>query len=328
MNMADLSIATTVLAAWNIEPEGELKEIHPARVFRVAQMESNDLLLKDVGDTPVERLLFEFGVLEHLADSGVPVAVPLKTSDGEQVVAAQGTRFTLSPCLITDSDSEPSDWEDRLASYGEAFARLHLALASYPEDDLARKTWSSNPLKESLDRCIPRLLRSLSKEQAAKLSGVRRSIEADMRDALEDLPVQLIHRDLHAGNVLCSGDRVVGIVDCDNFSIGSPMIDIAYFLHHTVKWLAQADGTMVNNEGGTKWWLSWMPRLIQAYHQVRPLSAREMASLPYMMIWVMLMFADMYCKQGNHDEIQAYLNLLDFVAANRCTIAQTASTPA
>ena len=68
--------------------------------------------------------------------------------------------------------------------------------------------------------------------------------------------MQLIHRDLHDGNVICSGDQVVGIVDCDHFSFGTPMIDIAYFLHNTVKWIGEVDGTRVKNEGDKIWWLS------------------------------------------------------------------------
>lgn len=320
--MATIKKATAALAAWNIQPHGSLKEIHPARVFKVAQMVGYDLILKDVGEYPVERLLFQFDVLQHLATSGVPVAVPLKAANGQQAAETQGTLFTLLPCLIADSDPKPGNWEERIPSYGETFARLHLALATYPNEDMARKTWSSDPLKESFDSYIPSLMCSLREDQAAKLSEIIRSMEAEMRSALEDLPMQLIHRDLHENNVIVSGDRVVGILDCDHLSFGTPMIDIAYFLHHTVKWLKDADGTMVRNEGGTRWWLSWMPRLIQAYSQVRQLSARERSSLPYVMIWVFLMFANMYCKQGNHEETQLYLDLLDFVYANRYKIEQ------
>jgi hypothetical protein len=81
---------------------------------------------------------------------------------------------------------------------------------------------------------------------------------------------------------------------------------------------------MANNEGGATWWFSWMPKLLQAYDQVQPLSAKERGSLPYVMIWVMVMFIDLFNKRGNEGETRLYLNLLDFVYAHRLRIRQHA----
>lgn len=322
--MVTLDEAVDTLKVWGIQPDRPLEEIHPGRVFKVHQAVGDALILKDVGEHPAERMLFEIDVLLHLSISGVPVAVPLKTAQGQRVADTHGTRFTLSPCLVKEGDPEPAGWEERIPGYGAAFARLHLALATYPTEGLAEKTWSSDPLSETYEVYLPRLLQSLEKDFGDHLSEKMRLIEDEMRSALEGLPVQLIHRDLHDNNVLCSGSRVVGFIDCDHLSLGSPMIDIAYFLHHSVKWLQEADGTMINNEGGTTWWFSWMPNLLQAYDQIRALSAKERASLPYVMIWVMIMLMDLFKRRGNHDETRLYLNLFDFVYVKRLKIGQHA----
>ena len=102
------------------------------------------------------------------------------------------------------------------------------------------------------------------------------------------------------------------------------MIDLAYFLHHSIKWLQEGDGTMVNNQDGLNWWLSWVPRLLQAYDRVRPLSAKERASLPYMMIWVVLMLANWYIEHGHHAEGQLYGNLFVFAHEHRHRISNVA----
>jgi Ser/Thr protein kinase RdoA (MazF antagonist) len=322
--MVALDEAVDALSAWGIQSSRPLKEIHPGRVFRVHPVVGDALILKDVGEHAMERLLFEIDVLKHLSNSGVPVAVPLTAAQGQCVVDALGTRFTLSPCLVKKGDPEPAGWEERIPGYGAAFARLHLALATYPTEGLAEKTWSSDPLSETYEICLPRLLGSLEREVGVPLSEKMSSIESEMRSALEGLPVQLIHRDLHDNNILCSGDRVVGFIDCDHLSLGSPIIDIAYFLQHSVKWLEEADGTMINNEGGTTWWFSWMPKLLQAYAQVRPLSSKEWASLPYVMIWVMIMVADQFKRRGDEAVTNLYLNLFDFVFFNRLRIREHA----
>ena len=182
--MVTVDEAVDVLNAWGIQPYRPLEEIHPSRVFKVHRVIGDALILKDVGEHAVERLLFEIDVLKHLSASGVPVAVPLKAVQGQCVVDAHETRFTLSPCLVKEGDPEPAGWEERIPGYGAAFARLHLALATYPTEGLAEKTWSSNPLSETYEVYLPRLLQSLEKDVGDHLSEKMRLIESEMRSAL------------------------------------------------------------------------------------------------------------------------------------------------
>ncbi len=322
--MATLDAAMRALAAWDIRLYGDLEEMLVGRVFKVRQKSGRSLILKDVGQQSLERLVFECDVLGHLYAQGIPVAVPIKTREGRPLADFEGSRFTLTPCLLAEDAEEPGEWVERVPSYGETFACLHLALATYPNTVLAATTWSSDPFGETFDRYVPNLLRVLPAARAAKIAAIASAIEGGMRRALDGLPMQLIHRDLHDGNILCSGDRVVGIVDCDHFSLGTPMIDIAYFLHHTVKWIKEEDGTMVGNEGGKEWWFSWVPNLLRAYDEVRPLSKRARAALPYLMVWVIISFVDLFFKKNDFEEMRLYLNLLDFVYVYRSEIGRCA----
>ena len=161
--MVTLDEVVDVLKLWGVQPNMPLEEIHPGRVFKAYQAVGDPLILKDVGEYPAERLLFEIDVLRHLSISGVPVAVPLKTVQGQRVVDTHGTCFTLSPCLLKEGDPEPAGWEERIPGYGAAFSRLHLALATYPKEGLVEKTWSSDPLSESFE-LLPILVDSLKEE--------------------------------------------------------------------------------------------------------------------------------------------------------------------
>lgn len=322
--MASLDDATEVLKSWGISPHGALEVVRPDRLFKVGQSTGDDLFLKDIGNCPPETLAFQFDVLQYLAASGLPVAVPLRSVQGHQAVSAHGTLFILIPSVVRRDAAPPSGWEDRVVSFGETIARLHLALATYPKEKVDGRTWFNDPLRETFDLYVPKLLQTLSGEQASQLASRVRGLEGEMQGALEGLPVQLIHRDLHDNHLPCSGDQVVGILECDHVSLGSPMIDLAYFLHHSIKWLQEGDGTMVNNQDGLNWWLSWVPRLLQAYDRVRPLSAKERASLPYMMIWVVLMLANWYIEHGHHAEGQLYGNLFVFAHEHRHRISNVA----
>ena len=56
---------------------------------------------------------------------------------------------------------------------------------------------------------------------------------------------------------------------------------------------------------------------------MRPLSARERAALPYLMVWVTVSFVDFFLKKGKREEVQLYLHLLDFVYEYRDEIARS-----
>ncbi len=144
--------ALAALQAWGISQAHSLEELSPEKVFRVRRANGDDLILKLVGEGAHERLDLQFDLLRHLASQGVPVAVPLRARDGQQTVDIEGTRFTLSPCLISDDDPKPGKPEDLIRSYGKAFAQLHVSLANYPNLELAATTWKNDPLGEFLER--------------------------------------------------------------------------------------------------------------------------------------------------------------------------------
>ncbi len=121
-------------------------------------------------------------------------------------------------------------------AYGAAIARLHDALATFPDPRVAVRTWREDPIRQMYDDRIPQLLEYLDPPASRDLQIAIDAFWKDYCEALTGLPEQLIHRDCHLGNVLARGYEVIGFIDCDHFSIGSVVLDLAYFLVHLVKW--------------------------------------------------------------------------------------------
>mgnify|MGYP001330684112 CR=1 FL=1 len=299
--------AIEVLKNWKIAPVEPLIEIHKGTVFRVRSERGEELILKNLGDGHShERLAFEHEVLSHLSDAGVPVALPLSDLRGRTSVVHRNSLFTLSPCLDTANKGREIPRIEMCLNYSRAIAELHLALASLSIDNIAGRTWRNIPVQEVFDRQLPSLKRLLPKEASADLVEIFKDIEPCMRRSLTDLPEQLIHRDCHPGNVLTNGREVVGFVDCDHFSIGSPVLDIGYFLIHLIKWNTD-DATRTDE------WLNCISVFLQGYEEKRHLHEREREALPYMMVYVLVMFAELFCNASNRAAAKVELTALTYV---------------
>ena len=145
---------------------------------------------------------------------------------------------------------------------GAALARMHIAgegFALTRPNALNVNGWG--PLFDScragIDGYMPGLAQELDRELAAL-----------MRDWPRDLPSGVIHADLFPDNVFFIGDRLSGLIDFYFACNDAFAYDLAICLN---AWCFEIDGSFnITKARG----------LLQAYSQVRPLSAAELAALP------------------------------------------------
>ncbi|MCJ7739105.1 MAG: hypothetical protein MUQ10_17630 [Anaerolineae bacterium] len=129
-----------IVAVWGVRVSGPVKEILPETLFRFSSERGDDLVLKEVGGIDagiLNRLEFEYEVIRHVHNSGLPVAVPLRDGQGRIAVPWEGHYYRLSPCL-PNADGEVADSARDLLfhNYGMTIAQMHLALAAFPHDKL------------------------------------------------------------------------------------------------------------------------------------------------------------------------------------------------
>ncbi len=232
---------------------------------------SNFLLVTETGPyiltlyekrTRKEDLPFFLGLMEHLARRGISCPLPVPASDGHALRELCGRPAAIVTFLA-------GMWPRRIglthcAQLGEALARLHRAVADFP---------LSRPNALSLDGW-----RDLFAKCEARADTVQPGLADDLREELAllaanwptALPTGVIHADLFPDNVFFRAESLSGLIDfyfaCNDFLA----YDIAICMN---AWCFENDGAF----NATK------ARLLLAHYQkVRPLSADELAALPWL----------------------------------------------
>jgi Ser/Thr protein kinase RdoA (MazF antagonist) len=182
-------------------------------------------------------------LLRVLDERGVPVAAPLHSIDGRERVVIEGPIGELSVAVLPEI---AGDWlditdEDAVHAAGVCLAELHHALSGYEDDRLP----TTNPRAEI---GLP---------------------------PVEDDPLQLVHNDFRAANILTQGPKIVGVLDFDEIAWGHRVEDLGY----ASVYLA----TRFTGWGPTP---PDVRRTLRAgYESVRPLSAAEQERYDVLVQW-------------------------------------------
>lgn len=206
-------------------------------------------------------LPFFAGLMEHVAQRGVPVPRPLRARDGQAIRQLKGKSVLITSFLMGKGVS--AIHTHHVSELGDALGRLHLAGSDYGnirENTLSVQGWKLLAAKviEHADTITPGLGEELRLEMV--------DIEALWP---RDLPRGIIHADLFPDNVFFdSGNRLTGLIDfyfsCDDFLA----YDIAICIN---AWCFEKD--MQFNITKARF-------LLNSYNAVRQLSAAELTALP------------------------------------------------
>lgn len=205
-------------------------------------------------------LPFFLGLMEHLAQRGLPCPLPVHGRDGQALRRLMGKPAAVVSFL-------EGQWPrritvERASALGEALAALHLAGADFPrvrENALSVAGWQA-----------------LFEGCRGKADGVEPGLEAEIAHELDQvarawpkgLPAGVIHADLFPDNVFFAGDRVTGIIDFYFACNDLLAYDIAICLN---AWCFEHDGSFN---------LTKAQALLQGYRRRRPLAEAEVEALP------------------------------------------------
>ena len=108
---------------------------------------------------------------------------------------------------------------------GAELARLHLALAEYPDAGSLGPGGQaeSTPLRTRFEGW----LHSTAGDHAAPLAESLRRRLASMPSDTSLPPPQLVHLDIRSANLICDGDRLSAILDFEEAGIDHPVDDLA-----------------------------------------------------------------------------------------------------
>lgn len=320
LDSKSLAQLQAILVHWDIPLVTSMEAIDDGhRVFRITT-HSATFILKDISHAPdVTRLEFTRNVLAHVARVGIRVPLPLLSRSAQPAVSFEGRFYLLFEYIeASEYPSDPELHAELFHNTGQAIARLHQALASYPDEEVNRKTWRED-LAGHVAEWISALRDGLPEPQAGVVKRVGEERGAAMETALRGLPEQLIHRDCHPGNILVRGTRVVGFIDCDHLCIGPRLFDLAYYAVHHLKWVT-------DDEIATHRWLTNLPHLLTGYCSQQPLSQEEAAALPYGMMAYHLLLAHWFMSLPRQESIALEVRALDWIHTHFDAIANATTS--
>ncbi|MCC6780868.1 MAG: homoserine kinase [Hyphomicrobiales bacterium] len=207
-----------------------------------------------------QDLPFFLNLMEHLHARGLSCPQPVKNRRGDVLGTVAGRPAAIITFLDGMWIRRPS--AAHCAALGEALARLHLAGLDFGmsrANALSVAGW--RPLYERSRHRADELQRDLAALLAAELDHLERAWP-------RDLPQGIIHADLFPDNVFFLGSKLSGLIDFYFACTDALAYDVVICLN---AWCFETDHSYNVTKGMS---------LLNAYQEVRPLSAAERAVLP------------------------------------------------
>jgi len=124
------------------------------------------------------------------------------------------------------------------------------------------------------------------------------------------LPRQLIHRDVHTGNMLFEDGAFTGWLDFDNAERNARLHDLCYL----------GSTMLVGNHRRRrrrKLWQEIFRGVLQGYDGISPLTRREREAVPYMFVYIEVLFAAFFSKGGQGKISKKCLNMAKWLYSHR-----------
>jgi homoserine kinase type II len=269
-----------LLPAWRLSAGAELARAGGGsnnQTFLVAQG-GRRFVLRISQNLSVAQVQAEQRLLGWLRQADLPFEVPepVATTEGMTVIetpAGPGTLCRWLPGVRPDLGSEPA-----LERFGRAVGRLGEALQRVPLAD-APWDWRGDAFPIRVDGAVGgalwRELRAagVSVEQAALLEAASRRVARWRAGAVGTLPVQVVHGDLAASNVLADPDtgQVTALLD---FEIAGATFRVQDFLVALYQ-----SGAL-----GAAQWQRRTAAFLRGHTSVRPLAGAEVDALPELLL--------------------------------------------
>ena len=131
------------------------------------------------------------------------------------------------------------------------------------------------------------------------------------------LPRQLIHRDIHLGNMLFDGDEFVSYLDFDLYQKNVRVYDICYMrTSQLVDNYRDSDRVSI--------WREIFKGIVNGYDKTMKLTENERLAIPYLFVLIEVGFVGFFSETGRSDTAVSCMKMTEWFYQNRDLIKSTA----
>lgn len=259
-----------LLSKWNINAEIQ-------QIYDSAWSVGNDYVIKT--SDSLENLKRNITLMKTLDEYGIPVAHPIPTVDGKDYVEYNGRYYLMMNKLSGTHilDIYQGDYLNIAYETGKIVAKLHTAFIACEQ----KITVWNNSLLDEMSGWIYDTLKANNSKYINKLDFKKTLNE--LKGCYAELQKQLIHRDIHYGNILFNNGEFSGYIDFDLSQKNARIFDICYFL----------TGLLIDHEKHKEHiekWYHIISKFIEGYEVTNPLTKLEKDSICCLMSSIELLF--------------------------------------
>ncbi len=268
-----------VLSYWDMSQETS-KQIYPS-AWQVGEC----YILKTGSD--INALNNNLTLIRALSRQNIPVAGIVKTVNGADYVSIDNQYYFLSKRLSGEhiSDIYSGNYLKLSYTFGKVIGRLHRAFLKcqgriYCHDNNYYEEitgWVWDTFQNKNIQSIPQEL-------------LTETITA-LKEVYPKLTRQLIHRDIHPGNMLFCRNKLTGYIDFDLSQINARIFDLCYMALSLLK------GHIYDSDKTAKWF-EILKRLAEGYETIHPLTEEEKNAFPVIMLSIEMLFVAYYTNQN------------------------------
>lgn len=271
------------LEAWGID--SDIQQIYDT-VWSVG----DDYVIKT--NTDLEGLKRNIEMMKTLEECGIPVAKQIPTIDGLEYVEGEGRYYLLMNKLKGNHvlDIYQENTSNIAYETGKVVAKLHTAFLVCEQKI---KFWDNSLLDEMMGWVKEAI--KVNQFQYCTEKEFEASLK-ELQDCYDQLPRQLIHRDMHYGNILFDKGVFSGYIDFDLSQKNVKIFDICYFLM----------GLLIDHdkkEDAVAKWYAIISNFIRGYEELNSLTRLEKDSMCCLMKNIELLFVAYFI--GEEDEVLA-----------------------
>ena len=285
-----------ILQAFGFETSATIHQTH-ARAWLI---DGSYVLKKNDSQKEVERAL---KLNRFLRTENVLVATYLDTLSGKPYVSTEDSIYTLMR-KIDGKHIDPfnGDYINIAKCLGIEVARLHKALKKFRRMHGISKCNLINDLNGWI----------LKEIKAKNISVPLEIIESclSFKSTYHSLPRQLIHRDIHFGNMLFDNCKLTGFLDFDISQENVRMFDIVYFF------CGMLVGKYNDNVFVAKW-REFVQAFLSGYHAENELLENEVAAIYHLALAIELLFVSFFSTTGQADLVSSCIDMTKWIYLNK-----------
>jgi Ser/Thr protein kinase RdoA (MazF antagonist) len=290
-----------ILAHWNIQ--GDVNQIYTTAW--------------DVSDKYIIKVYDNFGnmkrnitILKTLLKYDVPVAEVVPLTNGDDFWEEEQKYYILTKKLRGKNiENIHKRSTEVFCQMGEAISKLHLAFQKC-ENEIS---FRNNSLLDEMNGWIYEKLNTSDWKYINK-EDYEETVK-QLNSIYNELPKQLIHRDVYFGNFLFDKGRFSGYIDFDLSQKNIRIFDIAYFL---LGILCEDDNHRVSKES----WYDLVGEVIRGYEENIKLTECEEEHLTTVMKSIEILFTAYFMSINDEKYAENAASLYHFIKENEMKISK------